>query len=76
MSPDPNDEPKTYFQWQQSRRAGPGEGKASDTIAELPPLPTSSPWGDPIGPGDEPTINREEDGLFINQEEDASHDED
>ena len=54
-------EPVSYFQLEQRRRAGPGEEKPCFDIAELGPLPKSSPWsGDQLP---EPTIDRSrEDG--------------
>jgi hypothetical protein len=37
-------EPASYFQLQRSRTVNPGEEKPSSDIAELAPLPASSPW--------------------------------
>jgi hypothetical protein len=60
--PDSDNEPVSYFQLEQRRRAGPGEDKPAFDVAELPPQPSGSPWSaDPCGP--EPTIDRSrEDG--------------
>ena len=69
-SDDDDRPPETIWEYERRFRKLREDDLAAGTIAELPPLPPSSPWGDPIGPGDEPTINREEDGLFVNREED------
>jgi hypothetical protein len=63
-SPEPEPEPVSYFQLERRRRANPGEDKPGFNIAELPPQP-SGPWSSSPGPGDEPTINREEDGVAV-----------
>jgi hypothetical protein len=57
-------EPSTYFQWEQQRRRKLDEqpGTVSDDLSHLPPLPASSPWGAGPGPGDEPLVDRREDG--------------
>jgi hypothetical protein len=56
-------EPSTYFEIEQHRLQNPGEEKAGGP--RMPRLPETSPWHhDPVPP--EPTINREEDGDFIN----------
>jgi hypothetical protein len=66
-SPKPNDsEPSTYFEIEQRRLDNPGETKVGGDVSSLPPQPKSSPWGAGPGPGDEPLINREEDGDKIN----------
>ena len=58
--PNPISEPISMFELERRRRGlDPGAAEPSD---EIPQLPSSSPWsGTNPGPGDEPTINREED---------------
>jgi hypothetical protein len=63
-----DNEPISYFQLEQRRRAGPGEEKASFDSSELPAMPAGSFWSGDQPP--EPTINREEDGDFIPTEGD------
>jgi hypothetical protein len=70
MTHDRDDEPKTIFEWERRFRKLREDDLAAGTIAELPPLPKTSPWSTENAV--EPTINREEDGLFINREEDQS----
>jgi hypothetical protein len=59
--PDDDDKPaSTYFELQRRRSANPGEEPPADRV---PPLPLSSPWHhDPCG--DEPHVDRTEDGDF------------
>jgi hypothetical protein len=57
-----DDQPTSYFEWQRRADEHPELGGESVINTKLPALPASSPWGSGPGPGDEPTINREEDG--------------
>jgi hypothetical protein len=64
-----DNEPISYFEVEQRRRAGPGEVKPNFDFSELPSLPKSSPWsGDQLP---EPTIDRSrEDGDTTDMTED------
>jgi hypothetical protein len=58
--------PETIWAYERKRRGLELHEEIADAV---PRLPETSPWhSDPCGP--EPTINREEDGLFVNREED------
>ena len=60
-----DDTPKTWFEWEQRKVSRP-EVKGAINEA-LPPQPPNSPWAaDPVGP--EPLIDRTDDALFINME--------
>jgi hypothetical protein len=68
MSSKPHDEPAeatTYFQVQRNRDGLPEQGE-SKTAPVMPSLPASSPWSAENVIPDEPTIDRSEDGDFIN----------
>jgi hypothetical protein len=63
-------EATTYFEIQRNRDGlpEPGEEKPGGDVAQLPPQPASSPWSaDPCG--DEPTIDRSEDGTTFQPQE-------
>jgi hypothetical protein len=59
-SPDSNDEPKTWFEWERRKVSQP---ELKDLNDALPPLPASSPWGSGPQPGDELPIDRTEDAA-------------
>jgi hypothetical protein len=57
----PDDEPRSYFEFEQRKRTNPelGVGAISGNM-KYPRLPASSPWAsDPVPP--EPSIDRSED---------------
>jgi hypothetical protein len=63
MSPDPNDEPKTIFEYERRLRSKLDEPDGSQIGGpQYPRLPVNSPWGDGPRPGDEPPCDRREDG--------------
>jgi len=57
-------EPVTYFQLEQRRG---GEIKLGGQ--PLPPQPPTSPWGAGPQPGDEPPVDRRDDGDFFRPED-------
>ena len=61
----------TYFQLQRNRDGLPEQGE-SKTAPVMPSLPASSPWSAENVIPDEPTIDRSEDGDFINIHGDQS----
>jgi hypothetical protein len=66
--------PTSIFQYEMRRRAlERQEGRITDaeptTPWAVPKLPSSSPWSDQPGPGDEPSIDRTTDGdIFIEEQ--------
>jgi hypothetical protein len=65
MTPDRDDEPLTYFEFERRKRANPelGVGAISGNM-KYPRLPPSSPWASDPVPAEEP-IDRTEDASFI-----------
>jgi hypothetical protein len=59
----PDDEPRTYFEFEQRKRANPELGVGAIDTNKVPWLPASSPFAaDPVPP--EPSIDRSEDASI------------
>jgi hypothetical protein len=69
--PEPDDEPRTFFEVERRRLDNPNEAKVGTGGTAMPRLPSMSPWSRSIDEvcGVEPGVDRTEDAVIQPSEE-------